>query len=201
MEAWNANSASRNSAFMPLAGDLPGGATCQAVLHVVSKLKSPGGATSGRCYIRAVLHVGATCRCYMSLLHVVATCRCYMSMLHVVATCRCYMSLLHVVATLTAREESGSLQPKNCHLEEEPTRTRHARRIRGDRMSERHNPRADTRSLVILAFSATAGVLVEFYDFFIYGYAAASAFPAIFFPKLPPTQALLFSYMAFGADR
>jgi len=66
-------------------------------------------------------------------------------------------------------------------------------------MSERHNPRADTRSLVILAFSATAGVLVEFYDFFIYGYAAASAFPAIFFPKLPPTQALLFSYMAFGA--
>jgi MFS family permease len=52
---------------------------------------------------------------------------------------------------------------------------------------------------IILAFSATAGVLVEFYDFFIYGYAAASAFPAIFFPKLPPTQALVFSYLAFGA--
>ncbi|HKW63567.1 MAG TPA: MFS transporter [Candidatus Acidoferrum sp.] len=66
-------------------------------------------------------------------------------------------------------------------------------------MSEGQNQRADTRSLVILAFSATAGVLVEFYDFFIYGYAAASAFPAIFFPKLPPTQALLFSYLAFGA--
>jgi MFS transporter, MHS family, shikimate and dehydroshikimate transport protein len=59
--------------------------------------------------------------------------------------------------------------------------------------------RADVRSLTILAFSATAGVLVEFYDFFIYGYAAASAFPAIFFPKLPPTQALVFSYLAFGA--
>ncbi len=32
-----------------------------------------------------------------------------------------------------------------------------------------------TRTLGMLAFSATAGVLVEFYDFFIYGYAAASA--------------------------
>ena len=56
-----------------------------------------------------------------------------------------------------------------------------------------------TRTLTILAVSATAGYLVEVYDFFIYGYAAASAFPAIFFPKLPPTQALVFSYLAFGA--
>src|SRR5215469_9670956 len=57
----------------------------------------------------------------------------------------------------------------------------------------------DTGTLAILAFSATAGTLVELYDFFIYGYAAASAFPAIFFPKLPPTQALVFSFLAFGA--
>src|SRR5262249_42475907 len=55
----------------------------------------------------------------------------------------------------------------------------------------------DTRTLIVLAFSATAGGLVEFYDFFLYGYAAASVFPAIFFPKLPPTQALVFSYFAF----
>ena len=58
---------------------------------------------------------------------------------------------------------------------------------------------ASTLTLTILAISATAGTLVEFYDFFIYGYAAASAFPAIFFPKLPPTQALVLSYLAFGA--
>jgi len=58
---------------------------------------------------------------------------------------------------------------------------------------------ADTRSLTILAISATGGTLVEVYDFFIYGYAAASAFPAIFFPKPAPTQALVFSYLAFGA--
>lgn len=53
--------------------------------------------------------------------------------------------------------------------------------------------------MTILAFSATAGVLVEFYDFFLYGYAAATAFPKLFFPDLPPTQALVFSYLAFGA--
>lgn len=57
---------------------------------------------------------------------------------------------------------------------------------------------AGTRTLTILAVSATAGYLVEVYDFFIYGYAAASAFPAIFFPKFSPTQALVFSYLAFG---
>ena len=59
--------------------------------------------------------------------------------------------------------------------------------------------RADIRTLSLLAFSATAGVLVEFYDFFIFGYAAASAFPKTFFPNLSPTTALVFSYLTFGA--
>jgi MFS transporter, MHS family, shikimate and dehydroshikimate transport protein len=58
---------------------------------------------------------------------------------------------------------------------------------------------ADTRTLIILAFSATAGVFVEFYDFAIFGFAAASSFPAIFFPKLPATQALVFSFLAYAA--
>ena len=57
----------------------------------------------------------------------------------------------------------------------------------------------DTRTLILLALSATAGVAVEFYDFTIFGYAAASAFPQIFFPNLPPAQALVFSYLAYGA--
>jgi len=64
----------------------------------------------------------------------------------------------------------------------------------------RHSPQeVDTRTLIILAFSATAGVLVEFYDFTIFSFAAASAFPQIFFPNLSGTQALMFSYLAYGA--
>ena len=66
-------------------------------------------------------------------------------------------------------------------------------------MSERSAQEVDTRTLIILAFSATAGVLVEFYDFTIFGFATASAFPQVFFPNLPPTQALVFSYLALGA--
>ena len=31
---------------------------------------------------------------------------------------------------------------------------------------DRHDPQASTRTLILLAFSATAGVMVEFYDFF-----------------------------------
>ena len=33
--------------------------------------------------------------------------------------------------------------------------------------------KVDRRTISLLAFSATSGVLVEFYDFFIFGYAAA----------------------------
>jgi hypothetical protein len=59
---------------------------------------------------------------------------------------------------------------------------------------------ADTRTLVILAFSATAGVLIEIYDLSIFGFAVASAFPQTFFPTSTPGQALLFlSYLTFGA--
>src|SRR2546428_405301 len=66
-------------------------------------------------------------------------------------------------------------------------------------MVEQPEESVDTRTLIILAFSATAGVLVEFYDFSIFGFATASAFPEIFFPSLPRAQALVLSYLALGA--
>lgn len=66
-------------------------------------------------------------------------------------------------------------------------------------MAQRLDQDVGTGTLITLAFSATAGVLVEFYDFTLFGFAAASAFPAIFFPNVPPTQALIFSYLAYGA--
>jgi len=59
--------------------------------------------------------------------------------------------------------------------------------------------KVDRRTISLLAFSATSGVLVEFYDFFIFGYAAASTFPHTFFPTISPTTALVFSYLTFGA--
>src|SRR5262249_36120990 len=68
-----------------------------------------------------------------------------------------------------------------------------------DAMSPSPKDQIDLRSLVLLAFSATAGVLVEYYDFFIFGYGAASAFPKIFFPDLSPTLALVSSFLIFGA--
>jgi hypothetical protein len=66
-------------------------------------------------------------------------------------------------------------------------------------MAEQGAQNVDTRTLIILACSATAGVLLEFYDFTIFGYAAASAFPQTFFPNLASTQALVFSYLTYGA--
>ena len=66
---------------------------------------------------------------------------------------------------------------------------------------ENSGQNVDSRTLIVLAFSATAGVLVEFYDFTIFGFATASAFPQVFFPNLPPTQALVFSYLALGAGQ
>jgi MHS family shikimate/dehydroshikimate transporter-like MFS transporter len=66
-------------------------------------------------------------------------------------------------------------------------------------MPEVPGQEVDTRSLTILAFSATAGVLIEIYDFTIFGFAVASAFPQIFFPTSTPGQALFLSYLTYGA--
>ncbi|OIH85280.1 hypothetical protein BLJ79_08900 [Arthrobacter sp. UCD-GKA] len=47
--------------------------------------------------------------------------------------------------------------------------------------------------------AAFAGAFIEWYDFYLYGTAAALVFPKIFFPEADPTVALLQSFGSFAA--
>ena len=58
---------------------------------------------------------------------------------------------------------------------------------------------ADTHALRRVAFASFAGSAIEFYDFFIYGTAAALVFPKVFFPPLGPTMATVASLGAFAS--
>lgn len=59
-------------------------------------------------------------------------------------------------------------------------------------------PADERRSPTLLVAAATLiGTSIEWYDFFIYGYAAALIFPAIFFSKSDPFVGQLASYGIF----
>ena len=47
-------------------------------------------------------------------------------------------------------------------------------------------------------FSATIGSALEWYDFFLYGTAAALVFGPLFFPKFDPLVGTLLSFATFG---
>jgi len=49
-----------------------------------------------------------------------------------------------------------------------------------------------------IAFASLAGTTIEWYDFYIYGTAAALVFPTVFFPGLGPAAALVASLATFG---
>ena len=49
-----------------------------------------------------------------------------------------------------------------------------------------------------IAFASFIGTMIEFYDFYIYGLAAALVFPALFFPELSPASGLLASFATYG---
>lgn len=50
-----------------------------------------------------------------------------------------------------------------------------------------------------VAFASFVGTAIEFYDFYLYGTAAALVFPKIFFPNLSPTMATISSLATFAA--
>jgi metabolite-proton symporter len=59
--------------------------------------------------------------------------------------------------------------------------------------------RLDERSLRKIALTALAGTSIEWYDFFLYGTAAALVFPTAFFPaQMAPAIALLASFSTFA---
>ena len=50
-----------------------------------------------------------------------------------------------------------------------------------------------------VALTALAGTSIEWYDFFLYGAAAALIFPTAFFGEVPATTALILSLLTFAA--
>ena len=49
-----------------------------------------------------------------------------------------------------------------------------------------------------VAFASFVGTAIEYYDFYIYGTAAALVFPKVFFPEQTPVIAALLSFATFG---
>ncbi|WP_033293991.1 MFS transporter [Amycolatopsis jejuensis] len=54
------------------------------------------------------------------------------------------------------------------------------------------------RRTAAVAFASWAGASIEWYDFFIYGTAAATVFPHLFFPTQDPLTGTLLSFATFG---
>ncbi len=54
------------------------------------------------------------------------------------------------------------------------------------------------RSIREVAFASFIGAAVEWYDFFVYGTAAALVFPKLFFPRFSPLAGTLASFATFG---
>jgi len=60
------------------------------------------------------------------------------------------------------------------------------------------NRSADTTPMRRIAAACLVGSAIEFYDFLIYGTAAALVFPTVFFPRLGPTPATIASMATFA---
>src|SRR5438067_8663831 len=61
------------------------------------------------------------------------------------------------------------------------------------------SPAADRRALLEAVVASTIGTTIEWYDFFLYGTAAALVFPGLFFPGFSPFVGQLLSFGTFTA--
>ena len=59
-------------------------------------------------------------------------------------------------------------------------------------------PRPDSAYARRILFASLVGTTIEYYDFYIYGTAAALVFPRLFFPKGDAATALLQSFATFA---
>ena len=55
-----------------------------------------------------------------------------------------------------------------------------------------------TKDMRKVALTSLSGTSIEWYDFFLYGTAAALVFPAAFFPDSSPTMGLILSFGTFS---
>src|SRR5437016_6444607 len=63
--------------------------------------------------------------------------------------------------------------------------------------TEQPSPTGERRALIEAVVASTIGTTIEWYDFFLYGTAAAFVFPALFFPKEDEFAALMLSLGTF----
>src|SRR5262245_21198123 len=70
-------------------------------------------------------------------------------------------------------------------------------------MDSQHEPRPDARSerrtLIEAVIASTVGTTIEWYDFFLYGTAAALVFPQLFFPQQSSALGQILSFLTFTA--
>jgi metabolite-proton symporter len=66
-------------------------------------------------------------------------------------------------------------------------------------MAQQHQSETSRWALARVIVASTIGTTIEWYDFFLYGTAAALVFPTLFFPTAEPASALMLSLGTFSA--
>lgn len=65
-------------------------------------------------------------------------------------------------------------------------------------LTPNQDPTSDRRGLRKVGAASLIGTTIEYYDFFVYGTAAALVFPAVFFPDASPAMGTIASFATFG---